>query len=176
MVVIGIGNAMRGDDAAGVQVARRMQASTGQSGRCGARIEVRALEGETLALLDAWEGAEAVVLIDAVRSGRAAGTIQRVDASSGPLPESLRGSSSTHAVGVGDAIELARALGRLPRRVVLFGVEGHCFDTGARLSPAVATAAAQLPATVLSEARRLASLGEPRGGPCAPAVLDGCGE
>ena len=45
-------------------------------------------------------------------------------------PASFR--SSTHAFGVGDAVELARALGRLPRRVVVYGVEGADFAAGAR--------------------------------------------
>jgi hydrogenase maturation protease len=56
-----------------------------------------------------------------------------------PLPAGVF-RSSTHAFGVGDAVELARALGRLPRRVVVYGVEGAGFESGAPLSPAVAAA------------------------------------
>jgi hydrogenase maturation protease len=151
VVVIGVGNSLRHDDAAGLETAQRVRLRAEGTG-----IAVYEHEGETLALLDLWEGADAVVLVDAIQTGAAAGTIQRVDATSAPIPVRLRGSSSTHAVGVGEAIELARTLHRLPKRVVLFGVEGHCFTAGSGLSADVEAVTGQLVETVLSEARELA--------------------
>ena len=71
-----------------------------------------------------------MLIVDAIRSGAPPGTVHRVDASQAPVPERLRSSSSTHAIGVAEAIELARALGRLPAQVVLYGVEGRRFDAG----------------------------------------------
>jgi hydrogenase maturation protease len=156
VLAVGIGNSMRGDDAAGVEVARRLRARLQGAGAIGAGIEVLELEGETLALLDAWQGASAIVLVDAVRSAALPGTLHRFDATSQPLPTRLRGSSSTHAFDVGETIELARALGRLPRQVVLHGVEGSSFGAGAGFSPAVAAAVSSLTEAVLAEARRLA--------------------
>jgi hydrogenase maturation protease len=120
--VIGVGNALRGDDAAGLIVAGRLSGV--------------AHEGEGTALLDLWDGYDAVVLIDTMRSGAPAGTIRRLDASVEPLPAEL-GRASTHAIGVPDAIELARSLGRLPRTVIVHGVEGAVFDAGAPLSATV---------------------------------------
>ena len=74
-------------------------------------------------MIDAIEGREAAVLVDASSSGAAPGTIHRFDASAEPVPaRSFR--SSTHAFGVGEAIELARALGKLPGTVVVYGIEG----------------------------------------------------
>ena len=102
-------------------------------------------------MLDAFTDRDAVVLVDAVRSGAAPGTVHRVDASDRPLPATLRGSSSTHAVGVGEAIELARALGRLPQRVVVFGLEGERFEAGTRLSASVEAAVEPLVDTILAE-------------------------
>jgi hydrogenase maturation protease len=124
--VIGLGNAVRGDDAAGLIAARRLGG-----------LEH---EGDPLALLDLWEGAELVVVIDAVSSGADPGTLHRFDAVAGPLPARLRSSTSTHAVGLGEAIELARALGRLPARLVVYGIEGERFATGTALTPAVTAA------------------------------------
>lgn len=152
MVVIGVGNSLRRDDAAGLEVARALRAMA-----AGSEIVVREEEGETLALLDAWEGARAVVLVDAVCSGAAPGTVHRIDASEGPLPDHLRSSSSTHAVGLAEAIELARALGRLPARVVLFGLEGRCFDAGSELSPELRALVDPLAERVLGEVRELLS-------------------
>jgi hydrogenase maturation protease len=140
--VIGVGNDYRSDDAAGLVVARRLRARG---------IEVLEHEGEPVALLEAFAGRDAVVLVDAVRSGAAPGTVVRVDASDRPLPATLRGSSSTHAVGVGEAIELARSLGRLPRRIVVFGLEGERFDAGTSLSAPVEAAVDPLVATIAAE-------------------------
>ena len=113
-------------------------------------------EGETLALLDVWAGSDAVVLVDAIRSGARPGTIHRFDASEQPLPSELRGSSSTHAVRIGEAIELARSLQRLPRRVLVLGVEGRRFDAGVGLSAEVEAGVDSLADVVLGEARALA--------------------
>ena len=129
-LVLGIGNDWRGDDAAGLEVARRLRAA-------GLRALGRA--GDPSGLLDAWAGEREVILVDAVRSGAAPGTVHRLDATARALPARLfRG--STHHVGVADAVELARALGRLPERVELVGIEGGTFAAGQGLSPAVGRA------------------------------------
>ena len=151
VMVIGVGNALCHDDGAGLAVARRLRARG-----AAAPIAVREHEGETLALLDVWAGSDAVVLVDAIRSGATPGTIHRFDASEEPLPSELRGSSSTHAVGLGEAIELGRSLQRLPRRVLVLGVEGRRFDAGVGLSAEVEAGVDGLADFVLSEARALA--------------------
>lgn len=143
VLVVGVGNTLRGDDAAGPLVARRL---------ADAGVRAVPFAGEPVGLLDLWAGARAVVLVDAVRSGGEPGTLHRWDASAAPLPAALGGSTSTHAVGLGDAVELARALDRLPGRLVVLGVEGSCFDTGAALSPAVAAALEPLAAAAREEA------------------------
>jgi len=155
VLVIGVGNELRHDDAAGLEVARRARELDGQHRPGAARIEFREHEGETLGLLAAWEGAGAVVLADAVHGGGAVGAIHRFDASSRPLPARLEGSSSTHAIGVADAIELGRELGRLPTRVVVYGVTGGRFDAGSGLSDGVREALEVLARRVLEEARGL---------------------
>ena len=75
----------------------------------------------------------------------------------GRCPARLEGSSSTHAIGVADAIELGRVLGRLPRRVVVYGVTGACFDAGRGLSGALLDVIDPLARRVLEEAERLAA-------------------
>ena len=100
-------------------------------------------EGEPTALLDVWDGADVLWLVDAVSSGSVPGTVHRLDASTEPLPETLFRASS-HLVGLGEAVELARALGRLPQRVVFYGIEGESFEAGDELTPAVAAAVTQV--------------------------------
>jgi hydrogenase maturation protease len=132
-VVIGVGNDWRRDDAAGLAVARRLR------GRVPARVCVLEREGEPVALLEAWTGADEAVVIDAISSGAPPGTVHRLDAGRSPLPAQLfRG--STHALGLAEAVELARVLGRLPDRMLVYGIEGETFAAGSGLSPAVARA------------------------------------
>lgn len=140
-IVIGVGNPLRGDDAAGLQVARRLAARG-----CEA---VHEASGETASLMELWQGADGVLLADAAQSGAAAGAVTRLDASSVALPSAFL-HCSTHAFGVAEAVELSRSLGSLPPRVIVFGIEGVSFEHGAPLSPevdeGVATAAAMIEA------------------------------
>ena len=53
-----------------------------------------------------------------------------------PLPAELF-RRSTHALGIADAVELARELGRLPGRLAVYGIEGESFEAGEGLTPAV---------------------------------------
>lgn len=105
---------------------------------------------EPTRLLDEWAGLQALVVVDAVVTGATPGTVHRVDVGDGTLPRDL-GLASTHAVGVADALELGRAVGRTPHRVVLIGVEGVAFGMGEDMSPAVASALDEAVATVLAE-------------------------
>jgi len=147
VLVIGIGNELRGDDGAGVQVARRLRAAAADD------VEISIHQGEPAGLIETWRGRESAVIVDAMRSGVPPGTIRRIDASSDPLPGWLSGSSSTHALGLHEAIELARTLERLPARLIVYAVEGRCFETGAELSAAVRARIPQLVSMVLEETR-----------------------
>ena len=126
-MVIGIGNSYRGDDAAGREVARRVQDLVPEE------LEVVVCGLEPTRLIDAWDGADAAIIVDAVSSEAEPGSVHRFDATSAPLP-SREFRSSTHALGIGETIELARAIGRLPSRVVVFGIEGEVFGSGTGLS------------------------------------------
>jgi hydrogenase maturation protease len=150
-LVIGVGNELRGDDAAGIAVARRLRES--EELEVDLKLDVRELQGEPTGLLDAWQGRDAVVLVDTMRSGARPGAIRRIDVSQTRLPSGLGGSTSTHAVGLGDTIELARTLGRLPGRVVVYAIEGRRFEAGAPMSDAVRSGIDELAERVLNEVR-----------------------
>jgi len=153
VLVIGVGNALRGDDGAGGEVVRRLRERAARTG-----IEVSEQLCEPADLLEAWQGRGAVVLVDTMRSGQPAGTIRRFDVSAEALPARWRGSTSTHAFDLHAAIELGRALHRLPRRVIVFAVEGESFEAGAALSDEVEAAVGPLTAAVLGEVSALAEV------------------
>jgi hydrogenase maturation protease len=87
-----------------------------------------------------------------------------------PLP-ALFSRVSTHAFGVAEAIELARALGQLPPALVVYGVEGATFEAGAGLSAAVAAAVPQVVAQVRQELLALTDGSTPR---CVPPGSPAC--
>ena len=136
MRVIGVGNPDRGDDGAGPAVARWI------AGRLPPDVEVMEHGGEATSLLAAIEGAGAVYLVDACVAGGKPGDLHRFDAAAGPLPSNTFGFSS-HGLGLAEALELARALGQLPPRCVVYAIEGESFESGLGLSPAVAAAVAE---------------------------------
>lgn len=121
MLIIGLGNPDRGDDAAGILVARLLS----ERG-----IEAIQHRGAILDLLDMWETASCTVIVDAVVSSGVPGTVHIWDVLVDELRETMF-CSSTHAFGLVDAIELARALNRLPRRLTIYGIEAAQFVAGA---------------------------------------------
>lgn len=153
VVVIGVGNLDRGDDAAGREVARRLRAA-GES-----HAEIHELEGEATGILAALEKAEAAFLIDACLSGAAAGTIRRFDVAEG-LPAALRFGLSSHGFGLAEAVELAKALGALPPRCIVYAIEGESFDIGGTVSGAVTRAIEEVAKQVRDEILALPRAGD----------------
>lgn len=158
-LVVGVGHGDRGDDAAGPLTARLLARAWGD--RLPPHVAVRAWRGDPLGLIDAWSGVERLVLVDAVVSGAAPGTCRRyaVDARF-----ATGAGASSHGVGLADALALARALGRLPPAVEVWGIEAAEFEAGTPPSGAVASAAAAL------AARLAATLGEGDGAPVGSDV------
>lgn len=148
LLVIGIGNEFRGDDAAGLRVARRVKASA------PARIQVQEANGEGVALMELWQRAETVILVDAVQAGGAPGTIYRLDAHAEKIPSKFF-HYSTHAFSVAEAVELARALDQLPSTLIVYGIEGRQYDVGGGLSPMVEQAVEEVAKQVCEESQAL---------------------
>ena len=129
-LVIGVGNRFRGDDGAGPAAAERLDSEG---------IETIEYAGDGTQLIALWEGVEQVIIVDAMRSRCAPGTVRRFDAVHQRLGQNLFAQFS-HEIGVSEGVELARTLGRLPARLSVYGIEGSRFELGETLSPEVARA------------------------------------
>ena len=147
VLVIGIGNSYRRDDAVGLVVARELKE------RVPGPVTVLEHGGEGADLMEVWRDARRVILVDAARSGARPGAIHRIDGGLEPLPPSMFG-DSTHAFSVAEAVELSRVLGRLPERLIVFGIEGEDYRLGTELSPAVRLAVPQVVDAVLAEIKK----------------------
>jgi hydrogenase maturation protease len=76
ITVIGIGNPYRHDDAAGLVVLARLEQRFGDD----VRVRLVELDGEPVRLIQAWEGSDTVLIIDAVKSLQPAGTVHQLTA------------------------------------------------------------------------------------------------
>ncbi len=150
-VVIGVGNSDRGDDAVGRMVARHLREMLPP------HVKIAEQGGEPGSLLAYLSDAKAAILIDACRSGAAPGTIHRLDVSDEPFPKAaFTCSTSTHGVGLFEAIELARKLGQLPPCCIVYAIEAENFEAGTAPSPAVAEAIGSLADRIAAEILALA--------------------
>jgi hydrogenase maturation protease len=132
VLILCLGNALRRDDAVALRVADALDAAP----PAGAVVRRSAAAG--LYLLDDMEGFERVVVVDAVRTGRAPGTVL-----SFPL-EDLRAPEgpSPHSIGLPSALARARGAGApVPARIHVVAVEVLDMEhVGEGLTPEVAAA------------------------------------
>ncbi len=138
--VIGVGQALRGDDAVGLAVAERLRGEAGIEVLCGA--------ADGAGLLAQIEARPSAILVDCARGGGAPGDVLRLD----PGVDAGIGSMSSHGNALAEALALGAALGCLPAHLVIFAVVGTRFGLGEAISPAVLGAVPTAAAKVLEEA------------------------
>lgn len=148
--LFGIGNPFRSDDRVGRWIAQQLSDLNSPS------IGIYESDGDGAKLIDQWQDARVVFLVDAVSSRQPVGALHRYEAHDIPLPNAIFG-RSTHHWGMADAIELARRLHKLPPRVLVYGIEASNFSYGLTFS---APLQAALPRLVcdLREALKMYSL------------------
>ena len=144
-LVIGVGNPFAGDDGAGRAVARRL------IGRNDCAFEVRECSGDATSLMSEWTGFDDVVLVDACRGAGPPGSVHRFGPDDVERVARLQ-HASTHSLGVAAAIGLARALGTIPKHLVIYAIEARHSCEGAGLSAEVDHAIQEVVALVMQDA------------------------
>jgi len=150
IAVIGIGQSLRGDDAAGLDAVHRWQKEYPETAN---RPEVHAEASELpgLALIDLLNDMDAAVIVDAVKSSARPGTIHRLSADD--LSAFTPDAQSAHGWGVAETLQLGRKLDptleKLPIRLV--GIEAEQMAMGTGLSQNVAEAIPALCRTIEDE-------------------------
>ena len=134
IIIIGVGNLFRSDDAVGILIARELKKMNFKG------VTVKEQSGEGTSLMETWKTYDRVLIVDAVSSGESPGSVHRLDASRETIPAKFF-SCSTHNFGVAEAIEMARTLDQLPKYIKLFGIEGGNFEPGDALSLEIEDAA-----------------------------------
>lgn len=125
LLVLCIGNDMRGDDAIGLKLAERLAGSLDKE-----KVLVKTSSGQMTAVMDFFQYFRRIVIVDAVVDDeKKPGTVIEVDALSNTV-KSIAPRCSSHNEGVVEAIEMARVLNLLPDEVRIIGIVGKQFDMG----------------------------------------------
>jgi hydrogenase maturation protease len=154
-LVLGLGNPLVRDDSVGLRVAAELR--TQLAGRGNVEVDEDYWGG--LRLMERMVGYQRVIVIDAIVSGAAAGTIHRL----GPGDLPTQRSASSHDMNLPTALALGRQAGLdLPedQNILLVGVEAEDILTfGETCTPAVAAAVAHAARDVLEILNSDASAG-----------------
>jgi len=155
ILVIGVGNGHRGDDGVGPFMAGELKL------KHLPKTRVQFHRGEGISLMETWKGANAVILLDAVKSGALPGKIFRFDAVRQSIPRGFF-NYSTHHFSVAEAVGLSKILNKLPPHLVIYGIEGGRYHVGAGLSAEVEKAAADVIERVTGDVVELSNLLSPK--------------
>lgn len=148
VLVVGVGNEHRGDDALGLEVARALVR------RVPSSVKVVEAGDDLTELLDLWQDVDLAIVVDTFRSEGTAGEIVRW---AGPALDNLasQGPLSTHGLSLPQALALGRTLEKVPRQLVVYGIRGSDFRIGRPIAAEVARALPEVEQRILTEISNL---------------------
>jgi hydrogenase maturation protease len=136
LLIIGVGQQLRGDDGVGIEVVERWLTAYPEFAKLpDLWVETAPLPG--LSLLSFLECVDAAILVDAVESGAAPGTIHVLDRDD--LSSFGTSAQSAHGWGVAETLVLADAVygEKLPETILVLGIEAQSMELGTPVSAAV---------------------------------------
>lgn len=146
-IVLGLGNALRGDDGVGPAVIEWLD-------RHELPPEVETIDGGTsgLDIVSILMGRERAIVIDAANVGVEPGRWVRFTPDVAQLKENAT-TLSLHSAGFAEALALGAALNVLPPTIIIYGVQPQRLDWTAQLSEVVQAAVAEVGQAILRELR-----------------------
>lgn len=148
VVVLGIGNVLQTDEGVGPHCVDELRR------RFEFGPAVMLIDGGTSAmeLLEDMAKADLLLILDAVSSGRPAGSVIRL--SGDEVPRFFTTKLSPHQVGIADVLAALVLTDESPAETIIVGVEPAALKLGMELSPAVAAAVPRVIDAVMVELRR----------------------
>lgn len=130
-VILGLGNVLRSDEGLGIFALARFEAEYDVG------PGVRLVDGGTLGLelLSEVESADRLLVLDAVLTGAASGTLARLEGDE--VPAFIGRHGSAHDTGLNDILALARWRGYAPSQLVVLGLQPERLKLGWGLSDPV---------------------------------------
>ena len=127
VVVLGVGNLLMGDEGLGIRCVEAVEKQV-------LPANVRCIDGGT-STHEMLENLDALLILDAVASGKPPGTLVRLE--DDQIPSAFSNKMSPHQHGINDLLATLKLLGREPGHVVLIGVEPAVMKLSLELSPLV---------------------------------------
>jgi hydrogenase maturation protease len=137
-VVLGIGNTILTDEAAGVRAAEALERGWTLP------VEVQVIDGGTsgMEMIEDLADADLLIVLDVVKSGSAPGTLVRIEGEA--VPRFFRRKLSPHQIGLPDVLASLELLGTMPKDIIVHGVEPVSLELGTEMTPVVAQAVPRL--------------------------------
>jgi hydrogenase maturation protease len=149
-VVLGIGNTILTDEAAGVRAVELLQSSY------SVPANVLVIDGGTsgMEMIEDLSGPDLLIVLDVVKTGAAPGTVLKIAGKE--IPVFFRRKLSPHQIGLPDVLASLELLDTLPKEIIVLGVEPISLELGMEMT---ATVAAQVPTLVEMAVAELLSRG-----------------
>jgi hydrogenase maturation protease len=151
-VVLGIGNTILTDEAAGVRVVEALE----QAYKVPANVLL--IDGGTsgMEMIEDLSSLDFLIVVDVVKTGAAPGTVVKIAGKD--IPVFFRNKLSPHQIGLSDVLASLELLDTVPREIIVLGVEPISLELGMEMT---ATVAARIPQLAAMAAGELAQRGYP---------------
>lgn len=129
ILILALGNRLRGDDGVGPVLAEKVGALLPE-------CKIVAGIDDAMSIVNTWQDSRLTIVLDAAHSGDVPGTLHRLEGDVAlPARDLMR--CSSHGSGLADALELGRIMKRFPEKLVIFAIEAESFNPGDQLSESV---------------------------------------
>ncbi len=144
-VVLGIGNTILTDEAAGVRAVEALERAW--------RLpeNVQAIDGGTsgMEMIEDLSNLDFLIVLDVVKTGAAPGTVVKIAGKE--IPVFFRSKLSPHQIALPDVLASLELLDTMPKEIVVLGVEPISLELGMEMTPTVAEKIPQLVAMAAAE-------------------------
>lgn len=131
ITILGIGNTLYSDEGLGISALPLLKKELGNS----ADIEIVDGTTEGMQLLGPVEDTNRLIIVDAINAGRQPGDIVILSKEQIPAFNGIK--MSVHQIGFQEVVSAAQLRGRLPERMVMFGIQPASLDLNTEMSETV---------------------------------------
>jgi len=144
-VVLGIGNTILTDEAAGVRAVEALERGWSLP------ENVLAVDGGTsgMEMIEDLSNLDLLIVLDVVKTGAAPGTVVKI--AGDEIPVFFRNKLSPHQIGLPDVLASLELLDTMPKEIVVLGVELISLELGMEMTPTVAGKVPVLAAMAVAE-------------------------
>jgi hydrogenase maturation protease len=149
IIILGIGNILLKDEGVGVRVVEKLKSDF----KFPSNIEL--IDGGTagFGLIDLLEGAEHLIILDAVQGNDEPGSIYRFKFED--MPPNISKKFSPHQIGIIETLTLKKMLGKIPDTTIIAIQPKDCINWGTELTPEIENKIPNIVNLVIDELKNL---------------------